>query len=457
MVGIDTGTSKDPNASVSASETIKKLGTKKIELESDILLEKSRPIGEVKKRDVLKKNLDEIEAGMQSWETLTNTISPSDTVGVYASATDEIKRLVDERDALQQKIITLLTGVSSELDTGPFTSETNFQDVQKAYPALQKIAQNKLQSYDDTIKKVEKTREDFLLLKKQELDQVNLDIERAKLVKKSQISGVAKNILLYLSIFLGLLIIRYLSGRVIARFQEDFSRPHREAMWFVHRWSFRAIFLIAFLVLFSSEFAAFLPFIAIMATAIGFALRDVVYSFIGWFMIGASDGYQDGDIIEFDALRGKVFRITPLITTLEEYGSQGVTGKMVSFPNKIIFDKTITNLSRAHGFTLISLDFLLTHTSDIERAREVLMDVIGQDDLTLYYNSRGVVNKLRYVYGYEDADLHPRIDVIVEPKGIILRAKVFTHVENILDIQTKISEDFCKKVQTEKKVDLQKG
>jgi len=130
---------------------------------------------------------------------------------------------------------------------------------------------------------------------------------------------------------------------------------------------------------------------------------------------------------------------------------------MVSFPNKIIFDKTITNLSRAHGFTLISLDFLLTHTTDIDRAREVLMDVIGQDDLQLYYNSRSVVNKLRYSYGYSEEDIHPRIDVIIEPKGIMLRAKVFTHVDNILDIQTKISEDFCKKIQTEEKVELQKG
>ena len=106
---------------------------------------------------------------------------------------------------------------------------------------------------------------------------------------------------------------------------------------------------------------------------------------------------------------------------------------------------------------MISLDFLLTHTSDIDRAREVLMEVIGQDDLTLYYTSRSVVNKLRYSYGYSEEDLHPRIDVIVEPKGILLRAKVFTHVENILDIQTKISEDFCKKIQAEEKIELQKG
>lgn len=228
-------------------------------------------------------------------------------------------------------------------------------------------------------------------------------------------------------------------------------------MWFIHRWSFRAIFLIAFLVLFSSEFSAFLPFIAIVATAIGFALRDVVYSFIGWFMIGSSDGYQEGDIIQVEDFQGKVFRITPLLTTLEEHGIQGVTGKMVSFPNKIIFDKTIKNFSRAHGFTFISIDFILTHESNIDRAREILMDIIGQQDLTLYYNSRSVLNKLRYTYGYNDADLHPRVDVVVETQGIILRAKVFVHVENIINMRSEISEEFCKKIQLEKDVVLQKG
>jgi small-conductance mechanosensitive channel len=248
-----------------------------------------------------------------------------------------------------------------------------------------------------------------------------------------------------------------MSGRVLARFQEDFSRQHKEAMWFIHRWAFRAIFLIAFLILFSAEFGAFLPFIAIMATAIGFALRDVVYSFIGWFMIGASDGYQEGDIIQVEGYTGKVFRITPLLTTLAEHGIQGVTGKMVSFPNKIIFDKSIKNFSRSHGFTFISLDFLLTHTSDIDHARNILMEILGQQDLTLYYNSRSVLNKLRYTYGYNEDDLHPRIDVIVDAKGIILRAKVFSHVETMYTLQTKISEEFCKRIFSEPSVELQKG
>lgn len=129
---------------------------------------------------------------------------------------------------------------------------------------------------------------------------------------------------------------------------------------------------------------------------------------------------------------------------------------MVSFPNKIVFEKTIKNLSRAQGFTFISLDFILTHDSDIDRAREILMNIVGQQDLTLYYNSRNVINKLRYTYGYNDEDLHPRIDVVVDTQGVILRAKVFVHVENIGDMRTKMSEEFCKKIQSEKTVQFQK-
>jgi len=74
--------------------------------------------------------------------------------------------------------------------------------------------------------------------------------------------------------------------------------------------------------IFSAEFMSFLPFLAILSTAIGFALRDVVSSFIGWFVIGANSGYQEGDLVEFDAIVGRVSSVTPLLTTIEEYGPQ---------------------------------------------------------------------------------------------------------------------------------------
>ncbi|MCB9807337.1 mechanosensitive ion channel family protein [Candidatus Peribacteria bacterium] len=49
---------------------------------------------------------------------------------------------------------------------------------------------------------------------------------------------------------------------------------------------------------------------------------------------------------------------------------------MISFPNKTIFEKNIKNWSHGSDFLLMSLDFLLDYGSDIERAKEVLMEVV---------------------------------------------------------------------------------
>lgn len=454
---VDVWVSQEATGVVATDTNLKNLLSKKTEIESVISLEKSRVLEEAKKRDTLKQNLSTIETWLETWEDIWEKVNADTSRGILSAASDEIKKLVDDQEKVQQDVVLLFVNVANELDVWPFTEKTTIADIQKIYPTLKKIANNTLDSYESDLKNAEHARDEFITQKGNELEQINLEIERAKYVKKTQLSIAITRVLTYLGIFLGLLLVQYITGRILARFQEDFSRPHKEAMWFIHRWSFRAIFLIAFLVLFSSEFGAFLPFIAIMATAIGFALRDVVYSFIGWFMIGASDGYEEWDIIQVEDLQGKVFKITPLLTTLEEHGEQWVTGKMISFPNKIIFEKTIKNFSRAHWFTFVSLDFIVTHESDINRAREVLMGIIWQQDLTLYYQSRSVINKLRYTYGYNDSDLHPRIDIIVDPKGVILRAKVFAHVEDVFDMRTKISESFCKKIQLEKKVFLQKA
>jgi hypothetical protein len=56
----------------------------------------------------------------------------------------------------------------------------------------------------------------------------------------------------------------------------------------VHRWVFNILFVGVFLVLFAAELLSFLPFVAILGTAVGLALRDVIYSFIGWFAVGSN-------------------------------------------------------------------------------------------------------------------------------------------------------------------------
>ncbi len=64
----------------------------------------------------------------------------------------------------------------------------------------------------------------------------------------------------------------------------------------------------------------------------------------------------------------------------------------------------------------MSLDFLLTHTSNIEKAKEILLKVVYKNDITLYYQFRREITLFKNTFGYSDEDLKPQTHVVVEPR-----------------------------------------
>ena len=123
-------------------------------------------------------------------------------------------------------------------------------------------------------------------------------------------------------IFISLYVFKIVSLRLMRRVSKDFSKSHKEALNLAHRWIFNILFVVAFIVIFAAEFVSLLPFVAIIGTAVGLALKDAIYSFIGWFVVGSESGYQEGDFIEFDGTQGRVYKITPILTSIEEYSTQ---------------------------------------------------------------------------------------------------------------------------------------
>ena len=103
---------------------------------------------------------------------------------------------------------------------------------------------------------------------------------------------------------------------------------------------------------------------------------------------------------------------------------------------------------------MITFEFLLTHESDIARARELLMNVVGERDLSSYYHDRKEISHLKSNFGYTDNDVRPQINITNDPRGIILRAKVLVHFNERLAEQSRISEEFTLRVQKEKSVSL---
>lgn len=446
-----TSSLQENTSFITTGDNLKKLEAKRIELLSTLKLEKERVLEEVKRRDEMQSLLANIDVLLREISKLTiqkNTI-------IYSAKDTELlpdieDKIQEKQEIASEKILALAT----RLDFGNYTSDTPFSELQRDFTSLRRLTQNILRSQEKAISDAEKKRTDFIAQKSKELDDVNLEITRLQQIRTDQMSQTLGQLGLYIMVFVVLYVIRFVSRRLLIRFGRRFSKPHQEALHLAHRWMFNVLFIWAFLVIFSAEFISFLPFIAIVGTAVGLALRDAIYSFIGWFAVGSSSGYQEDDFIEFDTTIGRVFRITPLLTTIEEYGSQGFTGKIVSFPNKTIFEKNIKNWSRGSDFSLMSIDFLLTHESDIHRAKELLMSVVGSEELALYYSSRRELKTLKNTYGYTDDDLKPQIHVVTEPRGIVLRVRILVHVKDRLSEQSRIMEKFSTLVQKEKNVEM---
>ena len=429
----------DSSGFFATGNSIKKLESKKIELNSFIKTEKERVLDEQKQKTTLTKLIADIE-------TLVGEVS------VLHNWNTETPEFLKKQTVLIEKI-TQLTQILS-VSEGWLTPSSSLDAVQRQFSIMKKLASSKILGYDAAIAEAEKNRSNVLSIKQKELSNTTSEIERLYRVKNNQLLEIFRRISYYLAIFIGLYLVKIISKKILYRVERDFSKSHQQAIHMVHKWIFGILFVATFLVLFLAEFVSLLPFLAIIGTAIGLALRDVIYSFIAWFAVGSNSGYQEWEIIEIDSTIGKVYSITPLLTTISEIGQQGVTCKMISFPNKTIFEKNIKNWSRWDGFVMITFEFILSHESDVVRARELLMEVIGEKDLWIYYHERREIARLKSTFGYSDNDIRPQINVSNDPRGIILRAKVLVHFDKRVSEQSRISEEFSIRVQQEKNIEM---
>ena len=436
---------------VNATDDLDTLKMRKLEVTATIKLEKERVLDEVKKKNAIQGLIVEIDVLLREIAKYSLQKSVLTFDEENQSQIIEIDFQLKSKQSLAvQKILSL----AEKLEYGSYDSNTIFPQLQYEFSSLKRLAQNMLVVQDKNIAESEKKRQVFLEKKNQELYEININIDRLQEIRSKKISTTAQQIGWYLFIFWFIYIFRITSSRLLVRFGRDFSKPHQEALVLTHRLLFHVLFIWAILMIFSAEFMSFLPFLAILSTAIGFALRDVVSSFIGWFVIGANSGYQEGDLVEFDAIVGRVSSVTPLLTTIEEYGPQWFTGKVISFPNKTIFEKNIKNWSHGSDFLLISMDFLLDYTSDIARAKEVLMEVVGYKSMPMYYNSQREINFFKSIYNFTDDDLKPQIHALSEHRWIILRVRTLVHIRDRLEEQSRITETFITRVQKEKNISL---
>lgn len=278
---------------LATGDTIKKLEARRLEITSTLALEEQKVLDEVKERDAIQNTLGDIDVLLKEWSQI-NLKKIEITLATDTTQTSpELEKITKELEIRQAALAQKILALSTLLDVGPFSANTPFIDLQRELPTLRKLARQNIENSTEAIALAEKKQNDFIQSKRKELESINVELEKLKQVRNAQFSRTAKQIGWYLAIFGFLYIFRVASRRLMKRVSRDFSKSHKEALHLAHRWIFNILFVGAFLVIFAAEFVSLLPFLAIIGTAVGLALRDAIYSFIGWFVVGSESGYQE--------------------------------------------------------------------------------------------------------------------------------------------------------------------
>ena len=108
------------------------------------------------------------------------------------------------------------------------------------------------------------------------------------------------------------------------------------------------------------------------STGIGFAMKDILENI--YYGVSLMAGrLKVGDLIICDGIRGKVNSISYTSTMLE-----AVDGSIIAFTNSQMFTKNYKNLTKNHGYELIGLEVGVAYGTDIEKAKNLLIDAISQ-------------------------------------------------------------------------------
>ena len=162
-----------------------------------------------------------------------------------------------------------------------------------------------------------------------------------------------------------------------------------------------------------------------LSAGIGIALKDIINNFVyGIQLMGGR--LRVGDWIECDGVRGAVTDINYQSTQIET-----VDGVTVSFLNAALFAKSFTNLTKSDSYELLKLHVSVAYGTDLQRAREVLVEAL-QVMRTKDAYGREIVEPKKGIYVVFGEFGDSGIDIIV--KQFVLAAERIAYADHAPEI-----------------------
>lgn len=155
-----------------------------------------------------------------------------------------------------------------------------------------------------------------------------------------------------LTIFIATILIKFTEQKIFNGFRKEVQIEQRIFVTKLYTISIYVVALSLILWKIGVSLESITLFVGLIATGIAFAIRDIIVSFIAWFIILVKRPFKIGDEIDINSVDGIVERIGTFYVTISN------NKRLIRIPNKIFLEKNLINMGRE--ITSQKIDLFLT-------------------------------------------------------------------------------------------------
>jgi len=265
---------------------------------------------------------------------------------------------------------------------------------------------------------------------------------------QNQYAGALKTLGIRLLILLALLAVVFVAaelwGRAVMRYVHDSRRRYqllllrKIALWTL------TVIIIGFA--FASELGSVVTFAGLITAGLAVAMQSVLVSIVGYFFLIGKYGIRVGDRVQVGEVTGEVIELGLVRLYLMElggHGQQGPTGRVVAFPNSIVFQVASGLFKQIPGvdFAWHEIGLNLPSGIDYGAAKDKLTAAVtvalkdSHDEIV-----RQTMEIQKTTASRSGADSQPRVQLNFTAAGVEARIRYPVHLRNAAEIDDRVSQ-----------------
>lgn len=188
-------------------------------------------------------------------------------------------------------------------------------------------------------------------------------------------------------------------------------------------------------------------------------LQKPLFAVAAWIVITFNGVYRIGDRVEVGGIKGYVTDVRLTHTALREFGSwmhgDTFTGRVVYLTNGAIFDSPVYNYTRDAPFLWDEIENLVTYESDIDAAREHMIEAARQVVGDYMAEAREVYRQQVDIRDLKKVMLtDPEVRMTFADSGVRLFVLYYCPADARRRLQSRIVEDIWRRFQDDPRVEI---